>query len=83
MKMEEEIRAMLAIVARALVDNADDVIVEVIASGLQTCVFVIRCNKNDLGKVIGKSGRTATSLRIILTAIASKYGKRAILNIEE
>jgi len=81
--MEDEIKAMLAVIARALVDTRDDVDVEVVASGSQTCMFAVRCNKSDLGKLIGKSGRTATAIRIILTAVASKHGKRAILDIEE
>ena len=81
--MEDEIKVMLTIIARSLVDSRDDVGVEVVASGTQTCMFSVRCNKSDLGKLIGKQGRTATAIRTILTAVASKHGKRAILDIEE
>jgi predicted RNA-binding protein YlqC (UPF0109 family) len=69
-------------VAQALVDNPDDVVVTEI-EGEQTSVLELRVAKEDLGKIIGKHGRTAQSIRTILSAASAKHKKRAVLEIVE
>jgi predicted RNA-binding protein YlqC (UPF0109 family) len=69
-------------IAQSLVDNPDKVeVTEVI--GEQSSVIELRVAKEDLGRVIGKQGRTAQSIRTILNAASAKVHKRAILEILE
>ena len=69
-------------IAQSLVDNPDKVeVTEVI--GEQASVIELRVAKEDLGKVIGKHGRTAQSIRTILSAVSAKVHKRAVLEILE
>lgn len=65
-----------------LVDNPDQVEVTEIV-GSRTTVFELRVAQGDLGKVIGKQGQTARSIRTILAAAAARQGRRAILEILE
>ena len=69
-------------IAKALVDNPDQVSVRLI-EGEQVAVFELRVAKSDLGKVIGKQGRTARSIRTILNAAGMKLKKRFTLEILE
>ena len=69
-------------IAQALVDNPDDVVVSEV-EGEQTSVIELRVAKEDLGKIIGKHGRTAQSIRTILSAASAKNRKRAVLEIVE
>jgi uncharacterized protein len=69
-------------IAQALVDQPDKVQVNEI-SGNQTSVLELKVAKDDLGKVIGKQGRTARSIRTILSAASTKLKKRAVLEIIE
>ncbi|MFQ5900328.1 MAG: KH domain-containing protein [Thermodesulfobacteriota bacterium] len=69
-------------IARALVDNPDDVSVNEI-EGDRTSVIELSVAKEDLGKVIGKQGRTAGAIRVILTAASTKLNKRSVLEIVE
>ncbi|MBN2109219.1 MAG: KH domain-containing protein [Deltaproteobacteria bacterium] len=69
-------------IAQALVDNPDAVAVSEI-EGEQTSVIELRVAKDDLGKIIGKHGRTAQSMRTILSAASAKNKKRAVLEIIE
>ena len=78
----EELRDLIERIGKALVDLPDDVSVKEVA-GEQTTVIELRVNKSDLGKIIGKEGRTARALRTILTASSTKLKKRAILEIIE
>jgi len=48
-----------------------------------TQVFELRCHSEDIGKVIGKEGKTVGSLRTLLNAVASKQGRRAVLEVVE
>lgn len=68
--------------ARALVDNPDKVRVSEI-EGEQTSVIELKVAKEDLGKVIGRQGRTARAMRTILSAASTKLNKRAVLEIIE
>ena len=69
-------------IARALVDNPDEVMVTAI-EGNQSTVLELKVAKEDLGKIIGKQGRTARSLRIILGAASGKERRRVLLEIIE
>ena len=75
-------RELVAYIAKALVDNPDAVEVTEI-EGEQTSVIELKVAKEDLGKVIGKQGRTARSMRTILNAVGTKLGKRCVLEILE
>ncbi len=68
--------------AKALVDSPDDVEVREI-EGEQSSVIELRVAREDLGKVIGKQGRTARAMRTILSAASTKLKKRAVLDIIE
>ncbi|MEN6375781.1 MAG: KH domain-containing protein [Smithella sp.] len=75
-------KELIKFIAQALVDNPDKVeVTEVI--GEQTSVIELRVAKEDLGKVIGKQGRTAKAIRTILSAASTKIHKRAVLEIIE
>lgn len=76
------LKELIEFIARALVDNPDEVSVAEI-SGEQTIVLELRVAKEDLGKVIGKQGRTVKAMRAILSAASSKLRKRADLEILE
>ena len=69
-------------IVRALVDNPDAVDVREVL-GSRTTVYELRVAQGDLGKVIGKSGQTAKSIRTLLAAAAARQGKRAVLEILE
>ncbi len=75
-------KELIEYIARALVDNPDHVRVKEV-EGEKTTVYELRVGPGDLGKVIGKHGRTARSIRTLLNAAATKVGKRAVLEILE
>ncbi len=75
-------KELLEHIARSLVDNPDAVEVSEI-EGQQTSVLELRVAKEDIGKVIGKQGRTARALRAILNAASTKLNKRVVLEILE
>jgi predicted RNA-binding protein YlqC (UPF0109 family) len=69
-------------IAKALVDYPDQVKVSDI-EGERTSVIELSVAKEDLGKVIGKQGRTARAIRVILGAVSANLGKRSVLEIIE
>ena len=73
---------LVAELARALVDNPEEVTVEAIADGDGT-VLRLRVAAGDVGKVIGKQGRTARSIRTVLSAASMKLKRRFSLDIVE
>ena len=73
---------LLLFMARGIVDDPDAVEVDEIQEG-QTTVYELAVGQEDLGKVIGKKGRTASALRAILQAAAAKAKKRIVLEIVE
>jgi predicted RNA-binding protein YlqC (UPF0109 family) len=75
-------RDLVEQIARSLVDNPDSVNVTEI-EGEQTTVLELRVAQEDLGKVIGKQGRTARAIRTILGAAGMKIRKRFVLEILE
>ena len=75
-------KELIELIAKALVDYPEQVSVNVL-EGSQATVLELSVAKVDLGKVIGKQGRTAEAIRIILGAASAKIRKRAILEIVE
>jgi hypothetical protein len=75
-------KELIEYIARALVDNPGEVAVSEI-EGNQTSVLELKVAKEDLGKVIGKQGRTARAMRTILSAASAKIRKRTVLEIIE
>ena len=75
-------KELIEYIAKALVDNPDQVKVSEI-EGEKTSVIELSVAKEDLGKVIGKQGRTARAMRTILSAASTKVKKRAVLEIIE
>ena len=73
-------KELVEAIAKALVDNPDQVQVHAI-DGEQVTVFELRVHKSDLGKVIGRQGRTAKAIRTILNAVGMKLRKRFTLEI--
>jgi uncharacterized protein len=82
MAAEPTLKELLECMIRALVDIPDQVKISEIV-GEQTTVFELMCAREDLGKVIGKQGKTAKALRTILTAASTKLRKRSVLEIIE
>lgn len=77
-----ELKELINYVSKSLVDMPDQVEVNEIV-GEQTTVIELKVDKTDLGKVIGKQGRTARALRTILNAASTKLKKRSVLEIIE
>ncbi len=75
-------KELIEAIAKALVDNPEDVVVNAV-EGEQVTVLELRVHPSDLGKVIGKQGRTARSVRTILNAAGMKLKKRFTLEILE
>jgi uncharacterized protein len=77
-----EMKELITYIAKALVDSPEAVEVSEV-EGEQTSVIELKVAKSDLGKVIGKQGRTARAMRTILSAASTKIRKRAVLEIIE
>jgi len=71
---------LLIKIAKAIVDNPEQVQVKEIVS-TQTTVLELRVAETDMGKVIGKQGKTATAIRTLLNAVSGKVQKRYMLQI--
>ena len=67
-------------IARRFADYPDDVVVAEI-SGTKTLVLELRCNKSDVVRMIGRSGRTIGAMRVLLDALTSRARKRVILEV--
>lgn len=75
-------KELIEFIAKALVDEPDQVRVTEV-EGEKVTIIELRVAPSDLGKVIGKQGRTARSIRTLLNATATKLRKRAVLEILE
>jgi len=73
---------LVAYIAKALVDKPEKVVVTEI-EGQQIYVIELKVAKKDIGKIIGKRGRTAEAIRTILTGASAKLKKRCVLEIIE
>ncbi|WP_027720439.1 KH domain-containing protein [Maridesulfovibrio zosterae] len=76
------LKDLVEYIAKSLVDSPDEVVVTEI-EGEQTSVIELKVAKEDLGKVIGKQGRTARAMRTLLGAASTKVRKRSVLEILE
>ena len=75
-------KEIIEIIAQALVDQPDLVSVKEIG-GRHTSILELKVAQADIGKIIGKQGRTASAMRTILSAASAKYNKRTVLEILE
>ena len=73
---------LIACIAKALVDDPEEVVVTEI-KGTQSSVIELRVAKEDIGKIIGKQGRTVVAIRTILHAASMKLKKRYVLDLLE
>jgi predicted RNA-binding protein YlqC (UPF0109 family) len=80
--MEAAMKELIEVIAKALVDYPDEVQVSEV-EGANSLVIELKVAKSDIGKVIGKQGRTAQSMRTILNAASRKVKKNAVLEIIE
>jgi len=74
-------KEFIEFIAKYLVDSPDNVVVEVKTAEDKNIILTLKVKQDDIGKVIGKKGKTALAMRTLLTAIAAKEGKRAVLEI--
>jgi predicted RNA-binding protein YlqC (UPF0109 family) len=79
---EDRLEDLIIFVAQNLVDEPDEVAVEAI-EGDRAIIYELSVAQGDLGKVIGKDGRTARAMRTLLSATSAKLRKRAVLDIVE
>ena len=82
LKGADAMKDLISTIARALVDNPEQVSVTEI-EGVHTSVLELKVAKSDMGKVIGKQGRTAGAIRTILSGVSGKAKKRVVLEILE
>jgi len=76
-------KEFIEFIAKQLVDNPEGVVVSEKSTEDKKLVLSLKVHLDDIGKVIGKQGKTAQAMRTLLTAVAAKEGKRAILEIED
>lgn len=69
-------------VARELADHPDEIAVTQV-DGRQTTIFEVRCHPKDVGRLIGRSGKTIAAMRTLLSGVAAKHGRRAVLEVAE
>lgn len=79
---EEEVAAILYVILQGITDNPEQIRVN-IRQGEQTTVYEVSAVKSDIGKIIGKQGKMAMSIRTILMALMTKYRFRAVMEILE
>ncbi len=75
-------KELIELIVKSLVDQPDAVRINQV-DGEKTVVYELRVGPGDLGKVIGKNGQTAKSIRTLVNAASAKMGKRAVLEILE
>jgi len=73
-------KALLETIAKSLVDVPNEVQITEI-DGEKTIIFELRCNAKDIGKIIGKSGKTVGAMRVLLNSIAAKQGRKAMIEV--
>lgn len=78
----ESVVELVELIAKSLVDTPAEVSVEAV-DGKRSCVMELTVHPSDLGKVIGKKGRTAKSIRTLLGAVSMKHDHRYTLEILE
>ena len=78
----DDVKGLVELIAKALVDHPDQVRVNEVR-GENTAVIELTVAKEDMGKIIGKQGRTAIAIRTLLSNVSTKTGKRFVLEIVE
>jgi predicted RNA-binding protein YlqC (UPF0109 family) len=75
------VQDLIEFLARALVDNPDDVSVESFEEDDGTTVYELRVAEDDVGKIIGRSGRTVNALRAVVRAASVREGRRVLVDV--
>ena len=75
-------KAFIEHILQALVNYPEQVVVAEIL-GRQTVILEVRCHAKDMGRIIGKNGKTIGALRVLLTSLAAKQKRKAVLEIAE
>ena len=75
-------KELVEYIARTLVDHPEELRITEI-EGERTIVFELRCNDEDVGKIIGKSGKTIGAIRTLLSTVAARQNRRAVLEVVE
>ncbi len=75
-------KELIEFVVKALVDDPSAIDIKEV-SGDKITIYELRSAKSDIGKIIGKRGRTASAIRTIMNAVSARQGKRAVLEIIE
>ncbi len=75
-------KELIEFIVKALVDDPSSIEITEVA-GDKITIYELRAAKSDIGKVIGKRGRTASAIRTLINAVSARQGKRAVLEIIE
>ena len=75
-------KELIEFVVKTLIDHPDELRIAEI-EGERTIVFELRCHPDDVGKVIGKSGKPVGALRTLLSTVAARQNRRAMLEVVE
>ncbi len=77
-----DLKTLLADMSRAIVDYPDDIVIDESMEG-DTIVFTLTVAESDMGKIIGRHGKNARSIRTVMKAAANLVGKKVIVDIAE
>ncbi|MBR3582138.1 MAG: KH domain-containing protein [Kiritimatiellae bacterium] len=75
-------KELVEYISKTLVDHPEELRITEI-EGERTIVFELRCNDEDVGKIIGKSGKTIGAIRTLLSTVAARQNRRAVLEVVE
>ena len=75
-------KELLEYIVKALVDHPEEIRITEVDSE-RTAIFELRCHQNDIGKVIGKNGKTVGAIRTLLSTVAARQNRRAMLEVVE
>jgi uncharacterized protein len=74
-------KELIEFIAKHLVDKPENVTIDIVTNEDKSLELILKVSPEDIGKVIGKQGKTAQAMRTLLTAVSAKEGKRAVLKI--